>query len=116
MGTFLKLLGIGANALLTVWGKNKDVEQQKMMIGIRERERREEAGLEMERIGLSRKGLELQEESQRFTQKETRRKWKWMEEEQKYQRASDFSNKFMGLLDSGDVNKKELVSIWGGRR
>jgi len=116
MGTFLKLLGIGASALLTVWGMGEEEKQQKKLMGVRRRERREEKGIQMERIGVEKGRLRLQEQTQRFAQREAQRKWKWMEEEQKYQRATDFSNRFMGILDRGDVNKKELVSVWGRGR
>lgn len=105
MGTFLELLGIGASALLTMWGVSKEEEQQANLMKRHEYEYGEELGLGKERVALERRG-------QRLKEKEFNWKKEMTEEAQTYQRGQDMANRFIGILDRRPAFTNNLVSLW----
>jgi len=48
-----------------------------------------------------------------FQKSESRKKWKWMEEERGYDRAQDFAQNFNSVLNREPAFKSNLAQIWG---
>jgi len=51
-----------------------------------------------------------------FNKAESRKKWKWMEEERGYGRAQEFAKNFNSVLEKEPMFKNNLAQIWGGQK
>jgi len=51
-----------------------------------------------------------------FNKAESRKNWKWMEEERGYGRAQEFAKNFNSVLEKEPMFKNNLAQIWGGQK
>lgn len=105
MGSFLTLVGIGASALISIWGMKKSEKQQAGAIELHEREFGTQLRFKEEELAMAKR----KEAAER---KQTKKEWEWMEEGRNYDRAKDTVGRFIGLLDRGPAFTNNLVNLW----
>ena len=115
MGTFLTFLGTAATALLGIWGIQEEKEQQEEFMEQHRFEFGKEFGLQERQLGLQQEQVGLSKKAQRHVEREARKKWKWMEEEQKFNRAQGFADRFTQMLGTNRTFKQDLMNVWGKR-
>ena len=103
-------LGTIGNIVLTAYGlfAQDDANQEA---------RNDASAYNAQALGLQERGLGEQIAARKaglaFQKSESRRKWKWMEEERGYGRAQAFAQNFNSVLNKEPQFKNNLAQIWG---
>jgi hypothetical protein len=108
-------LGDIASLILTGYGMySQEEEAQRARRAYEEATKEEKRRFGVE-LGLRKTQIGLQREQIAFQERESRRAWRWKEEERDYSRVESFVNNFNNLIDDPRQGSRDLFDVWSRR-
>ena len=105
LGTITTIAGL----ILQGYGLWKSEQDEQAAI---EDTRRREREAKVEQRGMLARTTAEARRQERIAQRELRRQWQWKEEDRNYNRARDFTQNFLSLLDREPVYRSNLMKVW----